>query len=132
MSMLGGACMKAGGLTSLRSFTSTIRRKTWTASKAWLDGTELLLEESPIAVFQCSLPVPDSDLMCALADTFCIRIVNQHWDHLTRFSFRRHCISLRTIENVCISCPRLEEFFMAVQYVEMVCLLFVPVNLFTE
>jgi hypothetical protein len=116
--------MKAGGLTSLSSFTSTIRRKTWTASKAWLDGTELLLEESPVEVFQCYLPVSDSDLKGAQPDTFCIRIVNQHWDRLTRFSFRRPCISLGTIEQVCISCPRLEELFMAVQYIEMVCLLF--------
>ncbi|KAI0265730.1 hypothetical protein BGY98DRAFT_538290 [Russula aff. rugulosa BPL654] len=55
----------------------------------------------------------------ALADTFCVRVVNQHRDHLVRFSLNRQCISLGAVEHVCISCPRLEELFVAVKFTEM-------------
>jgi hypothetical protein len=108
MLTLGGACTKAGGLSSLRSFTSTIYYKP--LPDAWITGTELLLEESPLEVFQSYMPDYGSD--GALADTFCVRVVNQHRDHLVRFSFHRQCISLGAVEHVCISCPRLEELFV--------------------
>ena len=108
--------MKAGGLSSLRSFTSTIHYKPLT--NAWISGIELLLEESPLEVFQSYMPNCDSD--GALADTFCVRVVNQHCDHLVRFSFHRQCISLGVVEHVCISCPRLEELFVTVKFTEMV------------
>ena len=116
---LGGVCAKAGGLTSLRSFTSTIHRRSLT--ETWLNATELLLQESPIEVFQTY--VPNSDSKGALVDTFCARFVNQHRDHLVRFSFHRQRIGLGAVEHVCISCPRLEELFVAIDYAEMVNLL---------
>ncbi|KAF8470403.1 hypothetical protein DFH94DRAFT_208822 [Russula ochroleuca] len=115
MSALGAACTNAGGLTSLRSFTSTIHRKGLT--EAWIDATELLLKASPIEVFQNYVPFPDS--IGALADTLCVRVVNQHRDHLVRFFSHRQCISLGTVEHVCVNCPRLEELFIAIHYAEM-------------
>ncbi|KAN0116626.1 hypothetical protein V8E52_005770 [Russula decolorans] len=108
-------CTKAGGLSSLRSFTSTIYYKP--LPDAWITGTELLLEESPLEVFQSYMPDYGSD--GALADTFCVRVVNQHRDHLVRFSFHRQCISLGAVEHVCISCPRLEELFVTVKFTEV-------------
>ena len=121
MSALGVACMKAGGLTSLRSFTSTIHRKSLT--EGWINATELFLKVSPLEVFQSYVPFSDS--IGALADTLCVRIVNQHRDHLVRFFSHRQCISLGAVEHVCVSCPRLEELFVAIHYTEMVCL-FLP------
>jgi hypothetical protein len=120
MLTLGGACMKEGGLSSLRSFTSTIYYKP--LADAWITGIELLLKESPLEVFESYMPDYDSD--GALADTFCVRVVNQHRDHLVRFSFHRQCISLAAVEYVCISCPRLEELFVTVKFTEMVYLPF--------
>jgi hypothetical protein len=120
MLTLGGACTEAGGLSSLRSFTSTIYDKPLT--DAWRTGIELLLKESPLEVFQSYMSNYDSD--GALADTICVRVVNQHRDHLVRFSFHRQRISLGVIEYMCISCPRLEELFVTVKFTEMVYLPF--------
>jgi hypothetical protein len=119
MLTLGGACTKEGGLSSLRSFTSTIYKP---STDAWITGTELLLKESPLEDFQSYMPEYDSG--GALADTFCVRVVNQHRDLLVRFSFHRQCISLGAVEHVCISCPRLEELFVTVKFTEMVYLPF--------
>ena len=120
--------MKAGGLSSLRSFTWTIYYEPLT--DAWITGTELLLNESPLEVFQSYRRNYDSE--GAIADAFCVRIVDQHRDHLVRFSFHRQCISLAAVEHVCISCPRLEELFVTVKFTEMVYLPFFLGNLFTE
>ena len=120
MLTLGGACVRAGGLSSLRSFTSTIYYKS--LPDAWITGTESLLEGSPLEVFQSYILDYESDT--ALADTFCVNIVNQHRNHLGRFSFHRQCISLSAVEHVCISCPRLEELFVTVKFTEMVYLPF--------
>src|SRR6266478_3217704 len=129
MLALGGACTKAGGLSSLLSFTSTIYCETLT--DAWINGIELLLKKSPIEVFQ-SYIMPNWYSNRALADIFCVGVVNQHRDRLVRFSFHRQCISLGTVKHVCISCPGLEELFVAIQYTEMVHFLFFFRNLFTE
>ena len=122
MSSLGGACTKADGLTSLRSFTLTTRPRN--STDAWMAGTELLLEgSSSLEVFQ--VYVPNSGSMAALADNFFIRVIDQHRDHLVRFSFHRLCISLDIIDHICTSCPRLEELFVVVHHAKMV-YLFVP------
>ena len=121
MLALGGACMKADGLTSLRSFTLTTRPRN--STDAWMDGTELLLRgSSSLEVFQ--VYVPNSGSMATLADNFFIRVIDKHRDHLVRFSFHRQCISLDAVEHVCISCPRLEELFVTVKFTEMVYLTF--------
>lgn len=132
MLTLGGTCTKAGGLPSLRSFTSThyYKRLADTLADAWKTGTELLLKESPLEVFQSYMPDYDSDGV--LADTFCVRFVDQHHDHLVRFSFHRQCISLGAVEHVCLSCPRLEELFVTVKFTEMVYLPFFFGNLLIE
>lgn len=128
MSALGVVCTKAGGLTSLRSFTSTIHRKGLT--EAWINAIELFLKVSPIEVFQSYVPFSDS--IGALADTLCVRVVNQHRDHLVRFFSHRQCIGLSAVEHVCVNCPRLEELFVAIQYAEMVYISFPPTNPFTK
>jgi hypothetical protein len=122
--------MKAGGLSSLRSFMSTIYYKLGPFTDAWITGIELLLKESPLEDFRSYILPDDSGEV--LADTFCVRVVNQHRDHLVRFSFHRQCISLGVVEHVCISCPRLEELFVTVKFTEMVHLPFFFGNLFTE
>jgi hypothetical protein len=117
MLALGGACMKADGLTSLRSFTLTTRPRN--STDAWMDGTELLLRgSSSLEVFQ--VYVPNSGSMAALADNFFIRVIDKHRDHLVRFSFHRLCISLDIIDHVCASCPRLEELFVVIHHAKMV------------
>jgi len=117
MLALGGASMKAGGLKSLLSFTLVTRRKSSTDS--WMNGTELLLRASPLEQFQ--IYVPDSASEGAPADTFCGHIVERHHDHLSRFSFYHlQPIGLRTIDDVCKRCPRLEELFVVIPLAEMV------------
>lgn len=83
-----------------------------------MTGTESLLKESPLEVFQSYMPYYDWD--GAHADTFCVRVVDQHRDHLVRFSFHRQWINLGAVEHVCISCPKLEELFVTVKFTEMV------------
>ncbi len=122
MLSLGGACAKAGGLSSLSSFTFTSTIYYIPLTDAWITGTELLLKESPLEVFQSFLPGYDSD--GALADTFCVRVVDQHHNHLVRFSSHRQCISLGAVAHVCISCSMLEELFVVVKFTEMVYLPF--------
>src|SRR6266852_95477 len=129
MLSLGIACARAGGLSSLRSFTfSTIYSTQLT--DAWITGTELLLKESPLEFFQSYMP--DYDMDKTLADAFCVRVVDQHRDHLVRFSSHRRCISLGAVEHLCISCSNLEELFVAVDFTEMVHLLSSFGDLFTE
>ena len=97
---------------------------------AWINGIELLLKESPLEVFQSYMP---DDVDVTLDDTFCVRVVDQHRDHLVRYSSHRRCISLGAVEHVCTSCPRLEELFVAVEFTELVHLpFFFFGNLFTE
>ena len=116
MSALAGACEKAGGLRSLRSFTFTLLPEQ--ATDAWMNGTVSVLEKSPLEFFQ--VYAPDSVLQGALADQFCVRIVDRHRDHLVRFSFHRLRLSLGTIDHVCLSCTKLEQLFMVVNHEEMV------------
>lgn len=116
MLALGEACMRAGGLVSLRSFTLTASHEN--SSDIRMDGTELLLRESPLEVFQ--IYVPNSDSEVTLADAFCVRVIDRHRDHLVRFSFHRQCINLDVIGRVCTSCPRLEELFTVIHHAEIV------------
>jgi len=117
MLALGGACTKADGLTSLRSFALTTHPQT--STHAWMDGTELLLRaSSSLEIFQ--IYVPNSGSVAALTDHFFIRVIDQHRDHLVRFSFHRLCISLDIIDHVCISCPRLEDLFVVIHHAKMV------------
>jgi hypothetical protein len=116
MLALGEACTKAGGLTSLRSFTLTTRLES--STEAWMSGTELLLSGSFLEVLQ--IYVRNSNSVAALADQFFVRIIDQHRDHLVRFSFHRSCISLEVVEYLCASCPRLEELFVVIHHAKMV------------
>jgi len=120
MLALGGACTKTDGLTSLRSFTLTTRPQN--STDAWMDGTELLLRgSSSLEIFQ--IYIPNSGSMAALADNFFIRVIEQHRDHLVRFSFHRLCISLDIIDHVCTNCPKLEELFLVIHHAKMAPLL---------
>ena len=116
MLTLGGACTKAGGLTSLRSFTLAIHPD---HPIILAEAIELLLKKSRVEVFQSYMPSSD-----ALAGQLCVRVVNQHRDHLVRLCFHPQSIPLATLEHVCISCPRLEDLFVAVHILypaEMAC-----------
>ncbi|KAI9509537.1 hypothetical protein F5148DRAFT_996446 [Russula earlei] len=119
MLMLGRTCMNVGGLTSLLSFTLATHPKSLVHS--WMNGTELLLKASPLEIFQ--IYVPDSAVEGAAADMFCVRIVEQHRDRLSMFSFHPQRIGLGVIEDVCISCLRLEELFVVIYDAEMVLLI---------
>ena len=114
MLALGEACTKSGGLTSLHSFTLTTRPQN--STKPWINGTELLLSGSSLEVLQIYMP----DLAVALSDLFFIGIIDQHRDHLVRFSFHRSCISLDIIERLCVGCPMLEELFVVIRHNKMV------------
>ncbi|KAH9993333.1 hypothetical protein BJV74DRAFT_374258 [Russula compacta] len=106
MLALGGACTRAGCLASLRSFTLTTSHENSTDIR--MDGTELLLRESPLEVFQIYVPKSDSEV--ALADTFCLRVIDRHRDRLVRFSFHQQCISLNVIDykwSFFLSLPRI-------------------------
>jgi len=116
---LGGDCAKAGGLTSLRSFTLTIRLKN--STDALMNGTELLLRGSSLEVFQIFMH--NSGSLAAPADQIFVRIIDQHRDHLVRFSFHRPSIGLDVIDHVCTSCSWLEELFIVINHTEMALLL---------
>ncbi|KAI0305113.1 hypothetical protein B0F90DRAFT_1701398 [Multifurca ochricompacta] len=115
MSALSEACARAGGLTSLYSFTLTIPPDH--PSDAWMDDTASLLRDSPLQVFQIYASGSGSQGM--LADEFCMRIVDYHHDHLVRFSFHRLRLSLDAIDHVCLHCTRLEQLFMLIDHAEM-------------
>ena len=119
MLSLGGACINAGGLTSLRSFTSTVYDAIRTGSGAWMDAIDLLVKESPIEVLQSYMS--HSAFAGMLGDSFWIRVVNQHKDHLVRLSLHRQRVSPELVDHVCINCPRLEELFATVNGPEVVC-----------
>ena len=119
MLALGGACINAGGLTSLRSFTSTVYNAIRTETGAWMDAIGLLIKESPIEVLQSYM---SHSLFARFSgDSFWIRVVNQHKDHLVRLSLHRQRVSPELVDHVCISCPRLEELFVPVNGPEVVC-----------
>ncbi|KAI0258580.1 hypothetical protein BC834DRAFT_926482 [Gloeopeniophorella convolvens] len=115
MAALHAACARAGGLISLRSFTLTIHPDH--STDAWMSDTASLLAESPLEYFQ--IYAPRAGTQRALADTFCMRIIHQHHEHLVRFSFHRLQLSLDVIERVCTQCTSLEQLFMLVDHAEM-------------
>ncbi|KAH9030089.1 hypothetical protein EDB84DRAFT_1495359 [Lactarius hengduanensis] len=78
---------RAGGLTSLSSFTLTIHSNWSTRS---MDGRR------------------DSDA-----------IVDQHRDHLIRFSLHGLLLNLASIDHVCLHCSKLEQLFICVDHAEM-------------
>ena len=112
MLTLGRACTKAGGLTLLRSFTSTVCPNI--LAEAWVDAIELLVKGSRIEVFQSYIDTSSSDVTGVLADKLCVRVIHQHRDHLVRLCLDRQWIRLATVEHVCISCPRLEDLSVAI------------------
>jgi hypothetical protein len=110
--------MKAGGLTSLRSFTSTFYDEIRIGLGAWMDAIELLIKESPIEVLQSYM---SHSSFRTFGDPFWIRVVNQHKDHLVRLSLHRQRISPDLVDHACINCPRLEEIFATINGPEVVC-----------
>ncbi|KAI9433061.1 hypothetical protein H4582DRAFT_1991019 [Lactarius indigo] len=117
MSALSAACARAGGLISLSSFTLTIHPN-W-STEAWMDGAVSLLEVSPLESLNLSGRTPLKVFAKALRDTFCMRIVDQHRDHLVRFSLYGPLLSLASIDYVCLHCSKLEQLFICVDHAEM-------------
>jgi hypothetical protein len=123
MLALSNACSKAGGLTSLLSVTLTTFSKYPT--NAWMNGILSLLEQSPLEAFQVYTSESSQE---ALADQLCTRIVDQHRDHLVRFSFHRLRLSLDAIDYMCLNCHKLEQLFMLINHADMVRFSFMPLE----
>jgi hypothetical protein len=87
-----------------------------------MNGTLSVLEESPLEIFQ--VYVPDSASQGMLADQFCLRIVDQHRDHLVRFSLNRLRLSLDAIDYICRNCTKLEQLVFVTNHADMVCFSF--------
>ncbi|KAH9022168.1 hypothetical protein EDB85DRAFT_1997199 [Lactarius pseudohatsudake] len=117
MSTLSTACTRAGGLTSLSSFTLTIHSN-W-STEAWMDGAVSLLKASPLGSLNVSVRTPLKVFAEALRDRFCMRIVDQHRDHLIRFSLHGLLLNLASIDHVCLHCSKLEQLFICVDHAEM-------------
>lgn len=127
MSTLSADCERAGGLTSLSSFTFTTNRG-YSAYK-WIDGTVSLLKVSPLEFVQLN----GSDFFIVdggavkPGDRFCMRTVDQHRDHLIRFSLYGLQLGLPSLDQLCLHCAKLEQLFIHMDYssvVNVVCFLF--------
>ncbi|KAH8997913.1 hypothetical protein EDB92DRAFT_1792366 [Lactarius akahatsu] len=117
MSTLSTACTRAGGLTSLSSFTLTIHLN-WSTG-AWMDGAVSLLKVSPLGSLNVSVRTPLKVFPETLRDRFCMRIVDQHRDHLIRFSLHGLLLDLASIDHVCLHCSKLEQLFICVDHAKM-------------
>ncbi|KAI0311408.1 hypothetical protein OF83DRAFT_1151190 [Amylostereum chailletii] len=107
---LSGECARAGFLTSLESFTLTIRPDLLT--DAWIDGASRLLSHSPLEAFQ--LYATDTTSKSYSADALCARIVAAHGPRLARFAFNRLRLTPAAITEVCVRCTELQQLFMLV------------------
>jgi len=132
MSALSADCARAGGLTSLSSFTFTVHRGCSTYE--WMDGTLSLLKDSPLESVQFNTTnlFPDRK---APVDRFCMQIVDQHRDHLIRFSSHGLQLGLSSLSYLCFHCTKLEELFILVDHssvTDVVCILYfhAPVLMF--
>src|SRR6266404_2102010 len=118
MSVLSADCARAGGLTSLSSFTFTIHPDCTT--KAFLDGAVSLLKHSPLESIQLNAPISSRTDTVTLGDRFCTQIIDQHRDRLIRFALNGLQLRLASIDRMCLNCTKLEQLFMLVEYAEMV------------
>ncbi|KAI0041912.1 hypothetical protein FA95DRAFT_1548149 [Auriscalpium vulgare] len=118
MGALSTHCARAGGLTSLTSFTLTIHPGHTTGS--WMSSTTDLLSHSQLQIFQVYATTASFNNL--LADRFCMSVITVHGHHLTRFSFHRLRVSLDAIEHVCRMCAHLEEIFVLVHADELAAL----------
>jgi hypothetical protein len=132
MSALSADCARAGGLTSLYSFTFTVHPH-WSSNphwstNGWMDGVVSLLKDSPLesVQFNATELFPVEGLAVILGDRLCMRIVDQHRDHLIRFSLHGLQLGLPSIDHVCLQCEKLEQLFICVDHAttDMVCSFF--------
>ncbi|KAI9464140.1 hypothetical protein BJY52DRAFT_1115014 [Lactarius psammicola] len=119
MSALSAACARAGGLTSLSSFTLTVHRDCSTG--AWMDGIVSLLKESSLESVQLYVSghITLTSFAETLGDRFCTQIVDQHRDHLVRFSLHGLRLGLASVNHVCFRCTKLEQLFICMDLSEM-------------
>ncbi|KAI0062515.1 hypothetical protein BV25DRAFT_1803980 [Artomyces pyxidatus] len=110
MAAFSEGCGRAGGLTSLTSFTLTIHPDH--RADVWMSSAVVLLSQSPLEIFQ--VYATSASYHRLLADRFCMRIVSMHGHRLKRFSFHRLRISLDALEHMCQTCLRLQELFVLV------------------
>jgi hypothetical protein len=122
MSALSADCARAGGLTSLYSFTFTVHPH-WSSNphwstNGWMDGVVSLLKDSPLesVQFNATELFPVEGLAVILGDRLCMRIVDQHRDHLIRFSLHGLQLGLPSIDHVCLQCEKLEQLFICVDH----------------
>ena len=126
MSALNTNCVRAGGLTSLSSFTFTSQPNCLT--NGWIDSMVSLLNDSPLETVHLNATdlFHDKGVAGTLGNSLCMKIVEQHRDHLTHFSLHGLQLSLPLINFICIQCARLEQLFICVDHniTDMVCFLF--------
>jgi hypothetical protein len=127
MSALSADCERAGGLASLSSFTFTVHPVCLTYE--WLDGTMSLLKVSHLE----SVQLNGSDFLTVNGgvvkpgDRFCMQTVDQHRDHLIRFSLHGLQLGLPSLDQLCLHCAKLEQLFIRVDcssVANVVCFLF--------
>ncbi|KAH9000676.1 hypothetical protein EDB86DRAFT_3063837 [Lactarius hatsudake] len=78
-----------------------------------------LLKMSPLGSLNVSVRTPLKVFAETLRDRFCMRIVDQHRDHLIRFSLHGLLLDLASIDHVCLHCSKLEQLFICVDHAEM-------------
>jgi hypothetical protein len=99
------------------------------STDAWMDGTLSLLKDSPLESVQLNT---FNGYGRTLGDMFCMRIVDQHRDHLVRFSLHGLRLALPSIDHICLQCAKLENLFICVSLADitvLVCFLFFFSNL---
>jgi hypothetical protein len=114
---LSSTCGRAGGLTSLKSFTLTFNPNV--LSDSWINGANELLTRSPLELFQAyaTETVLDSPMTGLLVS----RLILSHGPRLTKFSVHRIRLRIHTIEEVCNNCTNLRQLFVMLHPSDLVC-----------
>ena len=91
-----------------------------------MDGTLSLLKDSPLESVQFNATdlFPDKSV---LVDRICMQIIDQHRDHLIRFSLHGLQLGLPSLSHLCLHCTKLEQLFICVDHssvTDVVCILF--------
>ncbi|KAI0030157.1 hypothetical protein K488DRAFT_79788 [Vararia minispora EC-137] len=105
--VFSSACLCAGGLTSLTSFTLTLQPTLLTS--AFITQLVDLLSHSPLELFQLYAVTNAQD--STPAAILLSRIIAAHGQRLTKFSVHRIQLLPCAIDDVCAGCAGLQQLF---------------------
>lgn len=114
MRAFGAACAEHRRLSSLTSISLTLPvYKEPNQRREWLNQVLMMLEHSPLEVFQLYAGGGTEDSISRKGvDNEIIRdLARSHGSTLKRVGIQRLIVSLESLSYVCENCPRLQEIF---------------------